>query len=291
MERPVRGFWTAVFGFVRIIRPFNGLLIFSAVVLSAYLASGRWDPILFVLGGFSISSISAAGYVVNDLKDRQLDAITKPTRPLVSGAVKPIEAIILTVILYLVGVSLSLPLGINAIITATAISGLTLVYSLLLKGKGLAGNILVSLLISSAFIYGWAFTGGTIINVLFPAVLAFLVNLGREILKDSEDLEGDEAFGYRTLPVVLGRKKSAIIAFLFFIAVCIITPIPYFLGMYDWIYLGLLVPVDFLLLYYGFRVIRSDDIVLTAFTHRLLKVLMLIALVGIWMGAEGIKLN
>ena len=61
--------------------------------------------------------------------------------------------------------------------------------------------------------------------------------------------------------------------------------------MYDWIYLGLLIPVDFLLLYYGFRVIRSGDIALTAYTHRLLKVLMLVALFGIWMGAEGIKLN
>jgi len=290
MERPVRGFWMALFGFIRINRPFNGLLIFAAVTLGAYLASGRWDTLPFILGGISMSAISAAGYVINDIKGRRLDAITKPSRPLVSGAVRPIEATILTILLYTVGISFSLPLGINTIITALAISGLTLVYSLLLKGKGPAGNILVSGLISSAFIYGWVFAGGQIINVIFPAVLAFLINVGREILKDVEDLEGDEIFGHRTLAVVWGRKKATITAFLFFIAVCVITPIPYYLGTYDWIYLGLLVPVDLLLLYYGFRVIRSDDIALTAFTHRLIKVLMLVALVGIWMGAEGTKL-
>jgi len=44
------------------------------------------------------------------------------------------------------------------------------------------------------------------------ALFAFLVSLFREIVKDMEDWEGDEKYGCRTLPLVIGLPKTRIVA-------------------------------------------------------------------------------
>jgi len=41
--------------------------------------------------------------------------------------------------------------------------------------------------------------------------MAFLLNLAREIVKDAEDFEGDNAFGMQTLPVVVGMRFTKMI--------------------------------------------------------------------------------
>jgi len=44
------------------------------------------------------------------------------------------------------------------------------------------------------------------------ALFAFLLTLVREIVKDIEDFEGDQAFGRNTIPVFLGKKTARTIA-------------------------------------------------------------------------------
>ena len=38
------------------------------------------------------------------------------------------------------------------------------------------------------------------------AIIAFLINLTREIVKDIEDVDGDLNSNYKTLPIILGRR-------------------------------------------------------------------------------------
>jgi 4-hydroxybenzoate polyprenyltransferase len=86
----------------------------------------------------------------------------------------------------------------------------------------LLGNIIVALLTAMvpflvllfelpllARAYGSDVTPGIhylLIWVLGFSLFAFLLNLTREIVKDAEDFEGDQAFGKRTMPVVWGMK-------------------------------------------------------------------------------------
>jgi 4-hydroxybenzoate polyprenyltransferase len=64
--------------------------------------------------------------------------------------------------------------------------------------------------------------------VLGYALFAFLVSLLREIIKDMEDLQGDQAGGYRTLPVVLGIAPAKRLV----LAIHILTMVLLGLGQY-----------------------------------------------------------
>jgi 4-hydroxybenzoate polyprenyltransferase len=44
--------------------------------------------------------------------------------------------------------------------------------------------------------------------ILGVAVFAFLITLSREIIQDAEDFEGDEAYGCRSLPIVMGDQYT-----------------------------------------------------------------------------------
>jgi len=54
---------------------------------------------------------------------------------------------------------------------------------------------------------------------LIAGLFSFLLTLIRELIKDLEDIEGDAAFGCRTLPIVAGTRVSKLVI----IAITLIT--------------------------------------------------------------------
>jgi len=87
-------------------------------------------------------------------------------------------------------------------------------------------------------------------SVLLFCLFAFLVSMLREIVKDVEDVHGDEINGYKTLPIVYGINASRMIAFGF--AAILIGALLYLLvigfqksdiGLITYLLLGLLLPV------------------------------------------------
>ena len=81
-------------------------------------------------------------------------------------------------------------------------------YSNRLKRMPLLGNITVALLTSaSLMILTFLFNDNARLVIVY-SFFAFFVNLIREIIKDMEDMRGDKAFGCRTLPIVIGIRKS-----------------------------------------------------------------------------------
>ena len=84
-------------------------------------------------------------------------------------------------------------------------------YSLSLKNSLLWGNVLVAFVGAIAFPYG-ALAAGDLGRSWIPALFAFLFHLGREIVKDIEDVAGDQIRGERTLPLAWGRTQAAVLA-------------------------------------------------------------------------------
>jgi len=82
---------------------------------------------------------------------------------------------------------------------------------------------------------------------LAPTLLTFLFVMGREIVKDVEDLPGDHACGARTLPDRLGERRALAIALGFFVLFAALVPWPYHLQIfgrpYLWTYLLGVVPL------------------------------------------------
>ncbi len=185
----------------------------------------------FVWFILSIVLIAAAGNIINDYFDFDLDKEFKPERPLPSVAFSLDTAMYLHAILAFAGIGLGFYLGYKAnsfkIGYIYIICTLMLyVYAAFLKKTPLAGNIVVSALTGFVFVLLMLFEvnflntiyfkgskyvlGILLLQVKFYGGFAFLTNLAREIVKDIEDKEGDAEHNINTLPVQFGEPVAKI---------------------------------------------------------------------------------
>ncbi len=214
-----------------------------------------YDWHLFVLS-LSTVTIAAGGYIINDYYDVKIDLINKPERVVVGRGITRRYAILLHTVLSISGILMGFLLDwkIGAVNFLSAF--LLWLYSNSLKRLPFIGNLAIAVLtgVSIAIVlllYGkiWAnsdFTfsvisgwhsillPSTITMVLTYSLFAFFITLVREIIKDMEDLKGDNTFGCKTLPIVWGirRTKNVIylltIAFIFnvFFVDAVVEPLP-----------------------------------------------------------------
>ena len=114
---------------------------------------------------------------------------------------------------------------------------------------------------------------------------AFFFHLGREILKDIQDIEGDTRAGAITFPIKYGVQKSLILIMIDFILLVILTVIPYIFKIYSGIYFLIICvgifPVLIYVLQSSFRNPAPDRI---GFLSNLLKADMIIGLLAIYLG-------
>jgi 4-hydroxybenzoate polyprenyltransferase len=104
-------------------------------------------------------------------------------------------------------------------------------YAYRLRHVALVGNIVVAFLSALTFIFA-AQAFGDIKLGYVPFVLTFIISVVREIIKDLEDLNGDEAHDSKTLPVMIGEAPTRVIAGIITALFLPIIPIPYVAGMF-----------------------------------------------------------
>jgi geranylgeranylglycerol-phosphate geranylgeranyltransferase len=213
-------------GIIRILRPVNSIVAGLAALLAFFIATGTLVPTTLLLFPI-VFCITAAGNVVNDWYDVEIDAVNRPDRPLPSGTVRMATARLLAILLFLAGIGLSVLTTPLCLMIAVVNSIVLVLYAARLKRVALIGNMTVSYLSASIFLFGGALGGMVGMARILPiALITFLAMVSRELLKASEDLEGDMAAGARTLPVMIGVRKTAIIAFIFAIGAIIASVIP-----------------------------------------------------------------
>ncbi len=171
--------------------------------------------------------IAAGGYVINDIADEAIDKINKPEKMLIGKEISRKVAWTFYVILLVTGLLISIYLSLKVpnsplILYPIACAGLAW-YALHLKKLPLAGNLIVSLF--CAFVAGIVFYAERTaffemhnaefadMHVLeFLAVgyliFGFLSTLFREVIKDLEDVKGDQQLNCKTLPIVFGIKLT-----------------------------------------------------------------------------------
>ena len=269
--------------FIALSRPVNGLITALSVAVGALCANGSIDTIPLLMSALSAVLINGAGNAFNDILDLDIDRINRPERPLPSGRINPREAALFTFVLAACGSLLALALSPLHALFATAIIALLAIYSIYLKNSTLWGNILVGIIGSSAFVYG-ALAAESLGRVWIPAALAFLFHLGREIIKDIEDIEGDRLRGNRTLPLRWGTRRAAHFSSFIYLFLIFFTFIPFISEIYAEAYLLCVLLVDLIVLYTLYRLYREN----TALSHdvlgRLLKIGMFLGLLAIVIG-------
>ncbi|MCW4055364.1 MAG: geranylgeranylglycerol-phosphate geranylgeranyltransferase [Candidatus Bathyarchaeota archaeon] len=233
---------------VRLIRPINCVMMGFAVIVGAALA----DRGIFVqqlpnlLLGFSTGFfLTGATMAVNDYYDREIDAINEPKRPIPSGAIAPREALTFALTLTVGGFLAAIATNWQCLVLAAASWAVFVLYTTKGKRTGFLGNLMVSTCITVPFLYGGFVVGEGFAPVagIFVAIV-FFSNTGREVTKGIVDLEGDREKNIRTVAVLYGEKKAAVVAAALLILAVSLTPVPWFLGIVFFWYLPFVVLTD-----------------------------------------------
>lgn len=250
--------------FIRLTRPLNLIIIALTMYGLGWYFNGAVEYSentgvrsgYFFLLVFSTVLIAAAGNIINDYFDVRADRINKPDRLIIGKFVKRRVAIVthwgLNVIAFSIAIFLSWKLETFWYMFIHLLSiNILWYYSSYFKRKLIIGNILIAGLtamvpllvglyffqshkllesnIQNHFIYPFEqFNDDTFIVWLSFALagFAFLLNFAREIVKDMEDVEGDKLLRAKTVPIVMGFKKSktiiSIVLFSSFLAIMLL---------------------------------------------------------------------
>jgi geranylgeranylglycerol-phosphate geranylgeranyltransferase len=232
----------------------GGLSLITAFAITKTLVA--LDTVMLIF--FSMACITSAGFAINDYFDRESDAIIKPKRPIPSGALSLKQVIAVSSLLFTVGLALSYLINWPSFLILLVDCILLVIYSAFVKQKsGFAANILVGLLVGTAFLYGEATVSQTISLVSLSLYPICFGTIGGNILRDVLSLEGDSQIGYPTLPKKIGNKGSVQIAAFFFIVTAILAPLPFFFKFFSMYYLSLITLWGILLVYSSIRLITS----------------------------------
>jgi 4-hydroxybenzoate polyprenyltransferase len=203
---------------LKIARPLNTAMAGCAVLLGMWL-TGFASPAVCRNGTAALNAVllilaavaaTAYGNVINDILDVETDCVSHPDRPLVTGALNTGAAAVFAAAL--AALSLACATAASAFHATAALIPLALLtlYSIYFKRTRLVGNIIVAALVAYALLFGSLPHPDT--KILFaPALLAFLLNFCRELVKDVQDAEGDRAAGFATSAGLPRRAISGLL--------------------------------------------------------------------------------
>lgn len=202
------------------------LLFYFCVYRSLFYETQTINPLFWIVGASIL--IAAAGYIINDYFDLNIDQINKPDKNVINLVISRRWAIAwhlifssAALVCTIIGVSLH---KWYLILANLACILLLWFYSTSFKRQLLIGNVVIAVLTAwTVLIIFYAFvplnevisTNNTI-NVKFfrtaflYAGFAFIITLIREAIKDMEDMKGDARYGCKTLPIVAGILATKI---------------------------------------------------------------------------------
>jgi len=267
-----------MFAYLETLRPLNGLMAVFAVFVAATLVN-FFIPYQLSLAFLVVFLISGGGMVINDYFDYETDRINRPNKPIPSGRISRKTALVYTIVLFLVADFIALFLNFYAFVLAVINTVISIIYSWRLKKKVLIGNFSVSWLAASTFLFGNLLTGNISITVLLLFLMAFSSNVGREITKSIEDVEGDKSIRARTLPIVAGKNFAGFIAMIFVLFAIFFSPLPYMLNLLSINYLYLVIVTDIIFAFSCFLIF-----ILPKKSQKLMKIAMFIAIIAFLVG-------
>lgn len=235
-------------GLLELMRPVNALAAGLLTFTGSFVAGGAFGrPLAVVAAVVATVTATAAGNAVNDYFDRDVDRVNRPDRPIPRGTVTPREALRFSALLGVVAMVAAVLLPKVAIAIAVVNLLALIAYTKLFKGLPGVGNVVVASLTGSTFLFGGAAVGD-VFGAGTLAVLAGVATLTREIVKDVEDIAGDETEGLRTLPIVVGERRALWVGVVAIAIAVAASVVPYF-ESFGLAYLLVVVPADAVMLH------------------------------------------
>ena len=243
------------------------LLIFYLVLTPAYRTAdvsavcSNWKVVELIL---ITLSISASGYIINDLLDAKIDAVNRPGSNQVEQLGRDfVQWLYALCILggFLFSLLVAFRLGELELVWIFPLTvALLSTYSVYLKGVPFLGNLLIALY--CAGVPGIIFlaerdsirlllerqpqTGIDLIRTgLLFMLFAFLATLLRELVKDVDDMNGDRLAGCQSLPIIWGLPKAKRLAYFYLVLLTLALLTPY---LFNWEFFQQPVTITYVLL-------------------------------------------
>ena len=247
--------------------------------------------VIVVSYGLSVMCFMFGWNAYNDITDIEIDRTNRPGRPLPSGRLNLKEAVnamraslVLSVSFLIIGamnlsdsvtdgeVILSVAIWISAVFLLISYEGIR--GSKGLKHRGLAGNVAIASAIGMDVLFGASSVSGTTDpKVISLALMAILLSLARELIKDIEDMEGD--IGRNTLPRKIGVDNARSIAWIFTLAAFISLFLPFILEVFPTEHAILVAPGGLLLMLVKSKLFVGEDRAAQSLIKRSLQVSMI----------------
>jgi chlorophyll synthase len=198
-----------------IIKILRELFIPSAVIVAAFsylvacVVMGATPTLANLL---AVSIFTAALNSFNNYFDIAEDMLSKPTRPLPCQKINPRKSLFLTSILLVSSVLISYenPLSFNMMVAWSLLAILYSVPPIRLKRVPILNT---SIIATNYVLLPWLLAWSQI-TFDFPLLLVailFIIAFGSVISKDFEDEKADALMNNKTIPVIFGNKKAALI--------------------------------------------------------------------------------
>ncbi len=245
----------------------HGVMLFIAVLIGALIVQRSIPPLdKFIFAFLTPMFLEASTFALNDYFDFEVDKKNERLdRPLVRGDLEPRVALYIFIVLFPLGIVSAIFVNFTCFIIATITALLSILYDVWLKEVKVLGNFYIAYIMAIPFIFGGTVVSKTIPPiVIIVALIAFLTGVGREIMKDIMDFEGDKERGVKSFPHYLGIRKSNFIAAFFYLIAVGISPIPFLMQIgdvyyYNFYYLAIVLITDIMLVYTSLWLIFDDS--------------------------------
>ena len=213
--RAQKHFVLKVFSLFSVVRGYNILI----VVLAQYLASIyifapdlHFKDVFFDINLLMLvlasSAVIASGYIINNFYDSEKDLINRPNKSMLDRLVSQNTKLSIYFTLNLLAVIFASYVSFRAVVFFALYIFAIWFYSHKLKRMPITGNLVSAILTVTPFFAIFIYYKNFELVVFMHALFLFLLVSMRELTKDLENITGDFALNYRTVPVVYGEKTS-----------------------------------------------------------------------------------
>lgn len=270
-----------------VVRGYNILIITLAQYLaSIYILSPDlplrkvvFDVNLFVIV-LASALVIAGGYIINNFYDAEKDLINRPTKTMLDRLVSQNTKLSAYFVLNFLSVLFASYVSFRAVVFFSAyIFGIWL-YSHKLKKIPFLGNFVSATLAIAPFFAVFVYYKNFETVIFVHAMFLFLLILAREMIKDLENIAGDMAQNYKTIPILYGTRVSkACIAILiaFTLIPALLLVYKFDVGYMYFYFIGSIL----LLILFMFLLWKSDAKVHYVWLHNILKLIIVVGVFSI----------
>lgn len=275
------------FSLFSVVRGYNILVVVLAQYLASIYIFAHDKPLKAVLLDLNLlmlvlasSATIAAGYIINSFYDSEKDLINRPQKTMLDRLVSQNTKLSFYFTLNFLSVVFASYVSFRAVLFfALYIFGIWF-YSHKLKKLPMVGNLVSAILAVTPFFAIFIYYANFEKVIFVHALFLFLLVSGRELVKDLENLKGDMALNYQTVPVVYGEKTTKsmlyIIAVLTIITAVVLTQFFEIGRMHIFFYFSI-VALVFVIFYTFFAKTKFHFIVL----HNLIKLIIVLGVISI----------